>query len=205
MLDFIELGLDVKHKKIKIYIISTHKKQTTMHSGKQCLALWPSNIVIKNNKLPKNFDKGPHRRCIVPTSVPDPQKCHFLWGYLKPQPMQGWLCLRVCAHPNNISIGLSVSAQFTRVPNTHTHTDRHYTDISRCVQHLQQRAASTHRVWAIRQRMSVTIVPGKLKSFTVDSLGLFFLYSTGYGFHRCTLNFSQDRNIFHPVTVNFDL
>ena len=87
----------------------------------------------------------------------------------------------------------------------HTHTDRHYTDISRCVQRLQQRAASTHRVWAIRQRMSVTIVPGKLKSFTVDSLGLLFLYSTGYCFHRYALNFSQDRNIFHPVTVNFDL
>ena len=34
MLDFIELGLNIKHK-IKIYISSTHKKQTTMHSGKQ--------------------------------------------------------------------------------------------------------------------------------------------------------------------------
>jgi len=34
MIDFIELGLDKKHK-IKIYISSTYKKQTTMHSGKQ--------------------------------------------------------------------------------------------------------------------------------------------------------------------------
>ena len=33
MLNFIELGLDIKHK-IKIYVSSTHKKQT-MHSGKQ--------------------------------------------------------------------------------------------------------------------------------------------------------------------------
>ena len=30
MLDFIELGLDMKHK-IKIYISSTHKKQTTIY------------------------------------------------------------------------------------------------------------------------------------------------------------------------------
>ena len=145
MLDFIELGLDVKYKKIKIYIISTHKKQTTMHSGKQCLALWPSNIVIKNNKLPKNFDKGPHRRCIVPTSVPDPQKCHFLWGYLKPQPMQGWLCLRVCAHPNNISIGLSVSAQFTRVPSTHTHRQTLHRHIT-----LRATSAAKGRIYAPR-------------------------------------------------------
>jgi len=34
MLDFIEPGLDIKYK-IKIYISSTHKKRTTMHSGKQ--------------------------------------------------------------------------------------------------------------------------------------------------------------------------
>ena len=34
MLDFIELGLNIKHK-IKIYISSTHKKQTTMHSERQ--------------------------------------------------------------------------------------------------------------------------------------------------------------------------
>jgi len=33
MLDFIELGLNIKHK-IKIYISSTDKKQTTMHSGR---------------------------------------------------------------------------------------------------------------------------------------------------------------------------
>jgi len=132
MLDFIELGLDVKYKKIKIYIISTHKKQTTMHSGKQCLALWPSNIVIKNNKLPKNFDKGPHRRSIVPTSVPDPQKCHFLWGYLKPQPMQGWLCLRVCAHPNNISIGFCPFLRSLPVCPAHTQTDTTQTYHAAC-------------------------------------------------------------------------
>ena len=34
MLNFIELGLDVKHE-IKIDVSSTHKKQTTMHSGRQ--------------------------------------------------------------------------------------------------------------------------------------------------------------------------
>ena len=34
MLDFIQLGLNIKHK-IKIYISSTHKKQSTMHSGRQ--------------------------------------------------------------------------------------------------------------------------------------------------------------------------
>jgi len=34
MLDFTELGLDIKHK-MKIYISSTHKKQTTMHCGRQ--------------------------------------------------------------------------------------------------------------------------------------------------------------------------
>ena len=34
MLDFIELGLDIKYK-IKIYISSTQEKQTTTHSGRQ--------------------------------------------------------------------------------------------------------------------------------------------------------------------------
>jgi len=39
MLEFIELGLDIKRKILKIYISSTHKKQTTMHSGKQATPL----------------------------------------------------------------------------------------------------------------------------------------------------------------------
>jgi len=34
MLDFIELGLNIKHI-IKIYISSKRKKQTTMHNGRQ--------------------------------------------------------------------------------------------------------------------------------------------------------------------------
>jgi len=37
-LDFIELGIDIKHK-IIIYISSTHKKQTTMQSEKQAKPL----------------------------------------------------------------------------------------------------------------------------------------------------------------------
>jgi len=38
MLDFIELGLNIKHK-IKIYTSSTDKKQTTMHSRRQAKPL----------------------------------------------------------------------------------------------------------------------------------------------------------------------
>jgi len=38
MLDFLELFLDVEHK-TKIYISSTHKKQTTMHGGKWTISL----------------------------------------------------------------------------------------------------------------------------------------------------------------------
>ena len=34
MLDFIDLGLDIK-RKIEIYTSNTHKKQTTMHCGRQ--------------------------------------------------------------------------------------------------------------------------------------------------------------------------
>jgi len=34
VLNFIQLDLDIKHK-IKMYISSSHKKRTTMHSGKQ--------------------------------------------------------------------------------------------------------------------------------------------------------------------------
>ena len=42
MLDFTELGLNIKHK-TKIYISSTHKKQTTMHSRRQTKPLIPFN------------------------------------------------------------------------------------------------------------------------------------------------------------------
>ena len=38
MLDFTELGLVIKHK-IEIYTSNTHKKQTTMHCGRQTKSL----------------------------------------------------------------------------------------------------------------------------------------------------------------------
>jgi len=48
MLDFIQLGLDIKHK-IKIYISSTHEKQTTIHSGRQTKPLTLFNKFMINS------------------------------------------------------------------------------------------------------------------------------------------------------------
>jgi len=58
MLDFIELGLNIKHK-IKIYISSTDKKQTTMHSRRQTKLLMLFNEFYDKDTYTKYIPRIP--------------------------------------------------------------------------------------------------------------------------------------------------
>ena len=54
MLDFIELGLNTKHK-WHIYISGTNKKQTTMHSGRETKPLMLFfNLLMRSDPVKQN-------------------------------------------------------------------------------------------------------------------------------------------------------